>query len=262
MFRRKFLVVAPDNIDLPKTDIEIRQLRRYHDAKVLSGTVREQDIIEALESDDFNGIWFITHSSSEGILLSDGMLSPDAPAQYAKSYPLELIVFNTCESEEIALRVNEQAQIDVVCTISEINNVDAIRFGQLLAKEISYYEDVGEAFSEVATDGGDYRFYSAQSTVRGRDVSMTAKFATLERLVVGEYGRGGILQRIEAIEQYLPYMSSLPKVVQYLPILDKIASSIEGTKTISTQTFNQISLIVIVVIIVLAAFAWQGANGG
>ena len=252
MYKRKLLVVVPKNSDLPKTDLEVRQLRRYHDVKVLSGAVREQDIVEALESADFDGIWFITHTSSDGILLSDGMLSPSAPIQYAKAYPLELIVFNTCESEEIALQVNEQAQIDVICTIAEIDNMDAIRFGQMLAKELSFYAEVGEAYSEVSTDGGDYRFYSAASVVRGRDVSITARFERLERVVVGEYGRGGILQRLEIIEMYLPY----------LPSLKSIANSIEGTKTISTQTFNQITLIVIMVIIVLIFLVWQGASGG
>lgn len=254
MFRRKFLVIAPDNAQLPKTNIEISALRRYHDIKVLAGEVREHDIAQALaETDDYDGVWFITHSNSDGIMLSEGMLSSDAVVQYAKTYPFELIVFNTCESEDIALQVNSEAQISVICTIASIDNQDAIRFGSLLAKELSFVDEIGEAFSIVNTDSGDYRYYSPLTVLRGRDAGalnqMIERFNSLERLVVGEYGQNGLLHRIAALERFLP-------------LLQSISNRMDGTRTIPNQTFNVISAVIVIAIIVLAFLLYTASTGG
>lgn len=168
MKRRKILVIAPesDKIDLPKATIEIASIVRFHDATVLRGTVRDQDIAQAIVDDEFEVMWFITHGAVEGVLLSDGMLSSAALMQYVRADETRLCVLNTCASEEMAMQVAAGSGADVICTIGDVDNRDALRLGQLLAGELAYCESYRDAYDVVATPGSNYRYYDAGGVYR------------------------------------------------------------------------------------------------
>lgn len=168
MYRRRILVIAPDTDtdDLPKKAIEISSLQRYHEATVLRGTVRDQDIAATIVENDFEIIWFIAHGSHEGVLLSDGVLSPEALVQYVRANDTRLCVLNTCASEEIAMQIATQSGADVICTIGQVDNKDALRLGQLLAGELAYCETYREAYELIASPDSNYRYYEARGIYR------------------------------------------------------------------------------------------------
>ena len=169
MHKRSILVIAPDlaAVDLPKKTFEIAWIQHYHDATVLAGVVRDVDISNAVAQREYEIIWWITHGGPEGVMLSENvLLSTEAVVQYVKANDTSLCVLNTCDSEEIALRIAAYADADVICTIGKIDNADALRLGQLLAGELAHVTDYQDAYEMVATPESSYRYYPA-GTVRG-----------------------------------------------------------------------------------------------
>lgn len=169
MHKRSILVIAPhiEPIDLPQKTIEIASIQRYHDAVVLSGTVRDSDIAAAIVEEEYEIIWVISHGSDEGITLSDGILTAQALIQYVRVNESRLCVLNTCQSEEIALQIAAESGADVICTIGDIGNADALRLGQLLAGELAFVSNYRDAFDIVAPSESDYRYYDAVDVNRG-----------------------------------------------------------------------------------------------
>lgn len=187
MHRRKILVIAPDEVEgetLPKVSLEIAAIERFHDAKVLRGTVRDQDIAEAVANDNFEIIWYPGHSTHEGILLSDGVLPIAGLVQYVRADETALCVLNSCDSEEIGIAIASQSGADVICTVDDVDNKDAIRLGQLLAGELAYCETYREAYEMIATPGGKYRYYDSggiyRSYRRDHDDEMLRLYYRLE----------------------------------------------------------------------------------
>ena len=178
MNRRKILVIAPEHNEsqLPKIGLEIAAIERHHDATVLRGVVRDSDIAQAIVSGDFEIMWFVAHGTESGIELNDGLLSTDAVVQYVRADETRLCVLNTCNSEDMAIAIASQSGADVICTIGDIDNRDAIRLGELLAGELAYCETYREAYELVASDGGRYRYYEGHGTYRsyrrGEDVDL------------------------------------------------------------------------------------------
>lgn len=169
MHKRSILVIAPhiEPIDLPQKTIEIASIQRYHDAKVLSGTVRDSDIEAAIVEQEYEIIWVISHGGDDGFLLSDGLLTAQALIQYVRVNESRLCVLNTCQSEEIALLLAAESGADVVCTIGDIGNADALRLGQLLAGELAFVNNYRDAFDIVAPSESNYRYYEAVDVSRG-----------------------------------------------------------------------------------------------
>ena len=168
MHRRRILVIAPntDGVDLPKMTIEIGAIQRYHDATVLRGNVRDQDIAAAVVENEFEVIWFITHGNSDGVLLTDGILSTAALIQYVSADDTRLCVLNTCDSEEVAIQLASQSGADVICSIGQVDNKDALRLGQLLAGELAFCETYREAYELIASPDSNYRYYESRGMYR------------------------------------------------------------------------------------------------
>lgn len=168
MHRRRILVIAPDTdgVDLPKMTIEIGAIQRYHEATVLRGKVRDQDIAAAVVENEFEILWFITHGNSEGVLLSDGILSTTALIQYVSADDTRLCVLNTCSSEEVAIQLASQSGADVICTIDKVENKDALRLGQLLAGELAFCATYREAYELIASPDSNYRYFESRGMYR------------------------------------------------------------------------------------------------
>ena len=166
--RRRVLVIAPDTdeANLPKKAIEISAIQRYHEATILRGTVRDQDIAASIVENDFEIIWFIAHSNNDGVLLSDGILDTTALIQYVKADSISLCILNSCDSEEVAIQIASQSGADVICTIDQVDNKDALRLGQLLAGELAYCETYREAYELIVSPDSKYRYYEARGQYR------------------------------------------------------------------------------------------------
>ncbi len=202
------LVVAPELPDypLPRMSVEIAAISRWMEATVLRGTVRSFDIAEAVAGNCFDVIWYLGHGNSGGIMLSDGLLNIAGLVQYVRIGESSLCVLNTCESEEAGIDISAQSGADVICTITKVDNKDAIRLGHLLAGEIATTDSYKEAFDVIATPGSDYRYYQAGRVER-----------TMRREVDDELLR--MVYRLDAEVKLLRWLNILTLAVLLLRIL-------------------------------------------
>jgi hypothetical protein len=166
----RVLVVAPAHSDLPNVAAEVAAVAGHHEAVVLPGVVRDRDIAAAIEAGPYDVVWFASHGSSQGILLSDGLLSIDGVGQYVRTAAAGLCVLNSCESEEVALAIMATTHADTICTIAEVQDRDASRLAILLARELARTPDYQEAYELVRPASGKYRYYRAgDGAYRSRD---------------------------------------------------------------------------------------------
>ena len=159
----RVLVVAPTS-DLPDTAAEIAAIHRCHEIKILAGHVRDVDIAQAVIEQSWDVLWIIGHGDEDGVGGADTRLSIPTLVQYIRAGEVSLCVLNTCSSENIARQIAMGSDADVICTISDVENPDAIRLGILLAEELAAEQSYYDAFEIVAPPGGAYRYYQAKDS--------------------------------------------------------------------------------------------------
>lgn len=247
--QRKILLIAPDTPSLPplKKTGEISTIQRNHDTRILSGTVSGEDVTNAITEDDYQIIWFVTHGNESGVCLTSEMLGIDALIQYAKSESVELVIFNTCESEDVALRVAGEAQVSVICTISTVENQDAVRLGQLLTVKLTEDISYRDAYDSVSSGSSLYRFYGIHSTrsayhntANSAMPSLDDDVRALKEAVFGLYGIGGLIQRTAKMEE------NLIELLKFKPLLISIEAMQKSTTSIPVNVFYGVLLLVVI----------------
>lgn len=163
------LLIAPQNATLTQAAMETAAITRYHDVEMVRGVVRPVDIEIAIGKGPFDVIWFVTHQTAEGIILTDTVLSTAVASGYISSSRAGLCVLNTCASEEFATLIIAGGEADMVATISpDVGDTDAAQFGALLAKELAETGDFEEAFRKATGPApGKYRYLDAKQITRG-----------------------------------------------------------------------------------------------
>jgi len=266
MMQRKILLIAPDMPSLPKlrTEAEVSMIQRYHDTRLLSGTVRSEDVTTAITEDDYQVIWFVSHGTAEGVHLTNETLGVDALIQYAKSDATEMVVFNTCESESLALRVSGEAAVNVICTISAVDNTDAVRLGSLLAVKLTEDIDYREAYDAVSSGSSLYRFYGIHSTRSayrntassiGVSISLEDDVKELKAAVFGHYGVGGLVQETAKIKD------NLAELLKFKPLLISIEAMQKSNTSIPVYVFYGVLLLVALSIAALFIIIALGRGG-
>lgn len=159
MSRLNILLVAPDHPDLPNVAAEVAAIRQNHEVVALLGPVRDADIARAVQNGPYDIIWFASHGNEHGVLLSDGLLSIGGVGQYARH--ASLCVLNTCSSENVAISIVSGGETDIICTIGDVGDADAQRFGILLSGELARTGNFHDAYLRARPEGGKYRYYRA-----------------------------------------------------------------------------------------------------
>ncbi len=247
--QRKILLIAPDIPSLPhlRTASEVSAIQRYHDTRLLAGIVRSEDVTSAITEDDYQIIWFVTHGAADGVRLTDEDLSVEALIQYAKSDTVEVVIFNTCESEPLALRVSGEAAVNVICTIAPVDNGDAVRLGQLLAVKLTEDIDYRDAYDAVSSGSSLYRFYGIHSTRSayrntvssiGASISLEDDVKELKAAVFGHYGVGGLIQETAKIKD------NLAELLKFKPLLISIEAMQKSNTSIPVYVFYGVLLLV------------------
>lgn len=271
------LVIAPAHEDLPNAAEEIVQIARNHNATIVRGTVRETDIIRAVDDADYEVIWWISHGNSDGVLLSDGVLSIVGVAQFVQASGAKLCVLNTCESEAAAQEIVLRGQADVICTIAPVGNADAIRLGSLLAAELAADQNYREAYEiVVGSSPGLYRYLQAGQQTRQRiSHDNNAILQEIYRVLVGneKFGEVGLVKRVGNLEVEVTHVKVRVEKVEtrmgdikteLIEIGQLIRSHSVGTDRITlTRTQLALALLGLVVIAGALAFAlWMSIRGG
>ena len=264
--QRKILLIAPDIPSLPRlrTDAEVSTIQRNHDTRLLSGVVRSEDVTAAITEDDYQIIWLVSHGIEDGVHLTEEILGVDALIQYAKSESIEMVVFNTCESENLALRVSGEAAVNVICTIATVDNGDAVRLGSLLAVKLTEDIDYREAYDAVSSGSSLYRFYGIHSTRSayrntassiGVSISLEDDVKELKAAVFGRYGVGGLIQETAKIKD------NLAELLKFKPLLISIEAMQKSNTSIPVYVFYGVLLLVALSIAALFIIIALGRGG-
>ena len=266
IMQRKILLIAPDIPSLPRlrADAEVSTIQRNHDTRLLSGVVRSEDVTAAITEDDYQIIWFVTHGAADGVRLTDENLSVEALIQYAKSDTVEAVIFNTCESEPLALHVSGEAAVNVICTIALVDNSDAVRLGSLLAVKLTEDIDYRDAYDAVSSGSSLYRFYGIHSTRSayrntvssiGASISLEDDVKELKAAVFGHYGVGGLVQETAKIKD------NLAELLKFKPLLISIEAMQKSNTSIPVYVFYGVLVLVALSIAALFIIIALGRGG-
>lgn len=262
----RILVIAPDHADLPNVAAEIAAISRHHDATILSGMVRDSDIALAVEENDYDVLWWLTHGDKDGVVLSDGHLSAAGVGQYVRSSNARLNILNTCDSEQVALRIVAAGQADMVCTIGAVDNQDAIRIGMLLAPALSELSDTYAAYKAVAPTGGQYRYLKAGTQYRRRPDDHQPTIADVLNVLAGDrFGQPGLVRRVEAIESRLGSVEGRlsgmeAEIVDLRSVIQERFQ--RGRVTLTPMLALAVIVVMLVMAIALAVLVSINARGG
>ena len=139
------LLVAPDS-DLPKATDEAQRIINLLHPQVVIGDVTVSDVLEAVQGGAFDVVWFLGHSSADGLQLSDGVLSAPHFTQILRQSPPALVVLNSCSSLHIALQVHDDLQAAVIATVLDVPDMDAYLTGAALAGALSQGLNIADAY--------------------------------------------------------------------------------------------------------------------
>lgn len=140
------LLVAPDS-GLPNAAEETQRIVNLLRPQVLLGTVTVSDVLDCVQSNDFDVVWFLGHSGPDGLQLSDGVLSPVHLTQILRQCPPRLVVLNSCSSFAVANQLHDALQCAVICTVIDVADIDAYITGAALASALAQGKDISAAYA-------------------------------------------------------------------------------------------------------------------
>lgn len=209
----KILLVAPTT-ELEYRDEEVAAVVNALQPTLLSGNVSVTSLIEHANR-KWDLIWFASHGTKDGVLLSDGILPTSQLTTIVRSSGAEAVFLNTCESFPVALALQNELQVSVVCTVQEVPDAAAYVTGRVFAEGLAGGKSVHGAYnyslpgsnqSYVYLHGRDMdtknpsRQYKSFSTVESDEVLKDLR--QLIVMVKGDKGLGhiGIMERLDDLQ--------------------------------------------------------------
>lgn len=181
------LLVAPD-MGLVGAVAEVRAVSIALHPVVLNGNVTRKDLLDALAGHVWDIIWFATHGTPEGILLTDGPVPIADLTAIARNSGASLIVLNSCSSRYIGLELHYELGIDVVTTEARADDLTAYQTGTFMARNLAAGMSIEDAF-ERSRPGQHAQYYLFSSHDGSEDAEartikmMNDGFSRLERLI-------------------------------------------------------------------------------
>ena len=160
---KSVLLVVPDN-GLPMAGEEARAISLALDSTVLSGVVTRADLINALPAKPWDILWFVTHGSVDGIMLSDGTIGAGDLAAIVGNTQASLVVLNTCDTRLVGLDIHYELGVDVITTVAEVTDATAYQAGVLLARNLGGGMSNREAFERSKpSNSRNYHIFSGDT---------------------------------------------------------------------------------------------------
>lgn len=206
------LLVAPKNKTLPVlpwVDQEIQAIVNSGLSVQLERDVNERLLSELLGRKSWDIVWFASHGTASGVALSDGIISTEALASMLRSVSVKYVVLNTCESVHVAAAISEEADCDVICTISpSIEDKQAWLTASNMARRLAAGDSVFDAFKRSRpTQPGKYIYLPGsggfRTTLHQQVEKLTAAIENgdsveVERIVGGLADLGRRVSDLEA----------------------------------------------------------------
>lgn len=181
------LLVAPDS-GMAGVVAEVRAVSIALHPVVLSGNVTRKDVLDSLAGHVWDIIWFATHGTPDGIMLTDGPVPIADLTAIARNSGARLIVLNSCSSRYIGLELHYELGIDVVTTEAPANDLTAYQTGTFMARNLAAGMSIDDAFkqSRPGQNALYYLFTSHQDSedIEARTIKLLNDgFNRLERMI-------------------------------------------------------------------------------
>ncbi len=153
----KALLIAPQVPDLLYLSAEVQAIWQSGlDVEPCIGEVRHADLLRAVTSGEYDVFWFSGHTTKDGLMLNDGALSAEELTPLIRGR-FELVVLNSCDSQQTAQMLQNETEAAVVATVVEIPDRLAFQTGALFARELAKTGDIPTAYN--AAKPGQNRTY-------------------------------------------------------------------------------------------------------
>lgn len=153
----KVLLIAPTS-ELEGANKERDDVINYLQPRVLLDDNATVDgIMRAVRLDKYDLIWFAGHGRQPGLELADGeFLTGKMLTQFLRGSECAIFL-NSCNSYNVAFRLQQEIGLTVVCTVGEVDDEQAYRTGSAFAYQLSEGHNVEEAY-QLAKPGGNQQF--------------------------------------------------------------------------------------------------------
>lgn len=134
----RILLVAPSQATLPQSTQEVEAVVNSGlSVNLLQSSVSQRDLIRELATPGkYDVLWLATHGDASGIMLTSEIITPSAIISIIRGSGVKLVFLNTCSSVATATAIQNEANIDVICTITDVPDIEAYRTGALFAAKL------------------------------------------------------------------------------------------------------------------------------
>lgn len=164
----KALLIAPRHEAMPLRymDAEVQAIQNSGlDVTAHWGDISATEFAEYMQNSEQELLFLITHGTSQGIMLSDGMLTAEMLVN-AIGNQFEVVFLNTCAGLEIAQLIQKECGAGVICTVGEIDDRQAFFTGSLFAKELARNKTYFDAYKRSQLGHRSYMFLAGQTSMR------------------------------------------------------------------------------------------------
>jgi hypothetical protein len=192
----RILLLAP-RTDLLNVDAEVQAvLRSGLDVTPRIGDVRHVDVLTDVTTGEYDVFWHAGHATKDGLVLSDGVLSAEELTPLIRNR-FELVVLNSCDSQQTAQMLQNETEASVVATIVEVPDQLAFQTGALFARELARTGDIPTAYQ--AAKPGNNRTYVLLGWGKKKVVDGRTLDERLDRLEVALNQTQRTLARVVAL---------------------------------------------------------------
>jgi hypothetical protein len=183
----RVLYVAPDTGNSNITDRQQRLLTDISstglNVTAVLGKVSVSQIVQQLRGGQYDILFLVAHGYPNGILLTQTApnlpneeLTPAHLSSVAR-YGLKLVVLLACDSVTVGNMVVTSAQVDTICTVTQLDTDTAYLTGSLLAQGLADGLSTRDAF-EKARPGNDVDYVY----LAARHIELDSKLTGLDTL--------------------------------------------------------------------------------
>lgn len=135
----RVLLVAPSQASLPQSTQEVEAVVNSGlSVNLLQSNVSQRDLVRELGTPGkYDVLWLATHGDASGIMLTSEVITPSAIVSLVRGSGVKLVFLNTCSSIATATAIQNEANVDVICTITDVPDIEAYRTGALFAAKLS-----------------------------------------------------------------------------------------------------------------------------
>jgi len=172
MSKKRILIIFQESPNLVAAKDELYTVSSMHNAEIVAGgRIGLPDIRKALRfSDKWDIVWFIVDSGwdvvkNAGYMDLEGGATDDDIVSIVRSSGCDLVILNSCNSIAIGTQIAEQTRADVVSTVIDVPDVQAVTFGVSMAKIILDGRSYFDAFRLSRPSGNrTYTYMSSLSS--------------------------------------------------------------------------------------------------